>query len=110
MALIRTGGGASASSLTFTDITVSGAAASKTISDAEIGKYYLCSGAFGINTNISNVTVTGATIEHVKDAGTNFNADGQNYRIGCMIIKATASTITFGGMANGNYFVAVEMA
>lgn len=66
-----------------------------TISDAEIGATYIIGGAF--TSALASVTVTGGTlVEGGNNATTISGAGSVTYYSGCVIVKATATTITLG--------------
>ena len=101
MAMIRCGGGAN---VVFDAIASAGGTFNTpvTISDAEIGASYIIAGAF--TSALSGVTVTGGTlVDGANNATTISGAGSVTYYGGCVIVKATASTITLGTNGYATY-------
>ena len=102
MALFRCGGGAG--SISFDNIASAGGTFNTpvTISNAEIGAIYVIAGAF--TSALNSVTVTGGTlIESGNNATTISGAGSVTYYGGCVVVKATASTITLGTNGYATY-------
>lgn len=102
MALFRCGGGAAG--INFDAIASAGGTFNTpvTISDAEVGATYVIAGAF--TSALASVTVTGGTlIEGANNSTTISGAGSVTYYGGCVIVKATASTVSLGTNGYATY-------